>query len=250
MLRPGRRHQAPSWQAVTPRAAARTAHYPPATGKAPWHVGHDLYREVRDYLPRDLSQGELNVAWIIADDAGELTRRSWIDNRLLCHYARLGPTGVRAALQRLAARGLEFRMPKGTGTDGRPVFATKGSSVDYYVPTVDQMLAIGDTAVSPLPVDKQPQSRHDGVAYVVPPTPKGDTVVLKGDTTVLKGDTVVSPLSSGLLRSPHLANGLDLAGPVESRPAASGQDPDSPEHPRRRMTALERQSWKAIGAQQ
>ena len=206
-------------------------------------MGHDLYREVRDYLPRDLSQGELNVAWIIADDAGELTRRSWIDNRLLCHYARLGPTGVRAALQRLAGRGLEFRMPKGTGTDGRPVFATKGSSVDYYVPTVEQMLAIGDTAASPFPVDKQAHSRHGGVAYVVQPTPKGDTTVLKGDTTV-------SPLSSGLLISPHLPNGLDLAGPVESRPAASGPDPDSPEQPRRRMTALERQSWTAIGAQQ
>jgi hypothetical protein len=207
-------------------------------------VGHDLYREVRDYAPRDLSQGELTVAWIIADDANDHTRRSWIANELLCHYARMGPTGVRAALQRLAGRGLEFRMPKGTGKDGRPVFAAKGSSVDYYVPTVADMLAIADTSVSPFPVDNHSPSRHGGVAFLVA---KATRESPKATREPPKGDTDVSPLSSGVVISPHIPNGPDLTGPVESSPAASHQDPDFLQKPRRHMTELERQAWTAIG---
>lgn len=74
------------------------------------------------------------VAWVIADDARDETRRSFISQAELCFRARLKAATVREKLAMLAARGYEFRVIHGYGKDGRPVYAAKGHAVDYVVP--------------------------------------------------------------------------------------------------------------------
>jgi len=99
-------------------------------------MGYKLYREIRDNAPADWTAAERLVAWVIADDASDKTRRSWLKLPDLCQRAGLTADGVRKALQRLAARGYEFRIPVCTGRDGRPVFAVRGHSLDYLVPVL------------------------------------------------------------------------------------------------------------------
>lgn len=159
-------------------------------------VGYELYREVRDYAPGNWDSGMLVAALIIADDANDITRRSWIDNELLCYRTRMGPTGIRAALQRLAKDGYEFRVGHGTDKSGRIVYAVKGHSVDYLVP---QIIGYGDTTASPSPVDNQAAWRHHSVGM---PSSMATPQPHYGDTPVLYGDTTVSPLSSDPLTIP------------------------------------------------
>ena len=193
-------------------------------------MGFHLYREVRDFAPADLSQAELTVALMIADDANDHSRRSWIPLPLLCQRTRLSPTGVRGALQRLAARGLEFRVIHGYGKDGRAVFAAKGHAVDYEIPD----LLKGDTVTSPKPVDNPAE---------------GDTVTSpslsqrrhgrapKATANGSKGDTVVSPLSSDHLTT-NLNHGPVAQPEVEGAGLSTGQDLSMP-------SQLEVASWQA-----
>lgn len=184
-------------------------------------VGYKLTREIRDFAPPDLTSGELVVAWVIADDANDRTRRSWIPLPLLCARARLKPPGVRAALAKLARRGYEFRVIHGYGKDGRPVYAVKGHATDYVVP---DMLK-GATTVAPIapfePVDNSPK----GATTVAPngshPDPKGATTAAKGATTVapieLKGATAVAPLPSEDLNPLNTNSAKAVNGSVSSR---------------------------------
>jgi hypothetical protein len=124
-------------------------------------MGYHLYREIRDGAPPEWRQTERLVALVIADDAGDKTRRSWlpIEGRWyrgrwqdgICERTGLTPRGVRAALHRLAKRGYELRVPISTGKDGRPVYAARGRSTDFYVP--------------PLPPRPAPERRHEDAAF-------------------------------------------------------------------------------------
>ena len=109
-------------------------------------MGYELYREVRDGAPTDWTLAERLVALLIADNANDQTRRSWIpvagrqrkgrwvDG--LTEQSGLTRAGVSKALQRLSARGFEFRIPISQGKDGRPVFAVRGHSLDFLVPPI------------------------------------------------------------------------------------------------------------------
>jgi hypothetical protein len=139
-------------------------------------VGYKLYRQIRDHAPRDWTSGELVVAWVIADDANDETRRSFIPPSELAHRARMSESGVRKTLARLAERGFEFRVSKGKGKDGREVYATRGMPPEYMVPDIFQLLI-----------------RAAGVAFrLVDNSTEGGTVVppLTGLSTEL-GRTVV-----------------------------------------------------------
>ncbi len=180
-------------------------------------VGYLLYREVRDFAPDDWTHAELVVALMIADDANEDTRRSWIAQPLLCQRARLTVRGLRGALARLAATGFEFRVAHGYGRDGRPVFAARRHAVDYLVP---DMLK-GGTLTPPLPVDNPPIG-----GTTVPPSSRERRHhgALKAAWSGTKGGTVVPPLSSDLLSISSTPNGPELTGPVENPRATFGQD--------------------------
>ena len=110
-------------------------------------VGYKLYREVLDraYLS-DWDTGMRVVAWVIADDARDSTRISLIKPVELCRKTGLKPSGVQAALQRLAEAGYEFRVPLATGRNGRPVYSRIGREVQYRVPSmaVDEPLPLVD----------------------------------------------------------------------------------------------------------
>lgn len=114
-------------------------------------MGYKLYRELLDFAPQDWTSGELVVAWVIADDARDNTRRSYITPAELSRRSRMGQRGVREALERLSKRGYEFRVGHGKGKDGREMYAVKGRCIEYQVPDI---LAIA--AGLPLPVDNQP----------------------------------------------------------------------------------------------
>ena len=209
-------------------------------------VGHALYREVVNFAPDDLSPGELVVAWVIADDARDSTRVSWISNAELCRRSRMKPSGVRAALGRLAARGYEFRAIHGYRKDGRPVFAAKGHAADYLVP---DMLK-GAVSAAPLAA---------GGAR------KGAVVAHKGAVTAApigpKGAVVTAPLPSedlNPLRQPS-DHGPDLTPAVEgARASRQVNSSNVSEHERqhnaltrweqsaRGMTPIEAAAWNAI----
>lgn len=148
-------------------------------------VGFRLYREVRDFAPAIWSQSEYIVALLIADDANDQTRQSFIANPLLCMRTRLSERGLRQALHGLAASGYEFRVCHGYGKDGRPVFAAKSHAVDYRVP---DMLK-GGVSVPPIDGGK-------GGVTVPPIEPKAARSGRKGGTGRSKGGTTTPPLSS------------------------------------------------------
>jgi hypothetical protein len=205
-------------------------------------VGYELYREIRDYAPAAWSSGMRLVALMIADDANDDTRRSWISNALLCQRTGLQPTGVKTALQRLAAAGYEMRVAHGTDTLGRPVYAVTGHSVDYLVP--DSLALIGEATASPKPVDKPSTRRRSNVAYLAD---KGRQLHPEGEVTAPQGDAAASPLSSSPLSISSITNGPDLAGPVESSDRPPDQDHDSrlSASPRRHPTEIEKAAWAA-----
>lgn len=107
-------------------------------------MGYRLYREIMNGAPPEWGRPERLVALVIADDADEKTRRSWMPiegcwrrgrwQDGICERTGLAPRSVRAALQRLDKRGYELRVPIGIGKDGRPVYAAKGQSTDFLVP--------------------------------------------------------------------------------------------------------------------
>lgn len=112
-------------------------------------MGYKLYRQIRDSAPADWTHAERLVAWVIADDASDKTRRSWIKlPEIMARSGIRSESGVRQALQKLAARGYEFRVPITKGRDGRPVFAAKGHSLDYLVPPLP------DRRLNPAPFDE------------------------------------------------------------------------------------------------
>jgi hypothetical protein len=202
-------------------------------------VGYKLYREVRDYAPAGWSQSELVVAWVIADDANDDTRQSWIALALLCAYSRLTERGVRAALHRMASGGHEFRVIHGYGKDGRPVFAAKGHAVDYLVP---DMLK-GGTVMPPiavLPVDNPAQRRHGDAAYSESKAARNGP---KGGTKLLKGGTVVPPLSSDPLTTTSTLTSV-VTTSVEGSKLSTGQDPDQPSG--HQPSRLEREALRQV----
>lgn len=197
-------------------------------------MGYKLYREIRDFAPDDLTSGELAVALMIADDANDRTRRSWIPLPLLCQRARLKPSSVRAALAKLAARGYEFRVIHGYGTDGRPVFAAKGHATDYVVP---DMLK-GATGLAPIEPFEPVDNPGKGASAVAPngryPQPKGASAVAEGATRVApigpKGASALAPLPSKNLNhlnsnSARAVNG-SVSSPLTAKLSTDGQTHD------------------------
>jgi hypothetical protein len=196
-------------------------------------VGYKLFREVIDFAPADLTSGELVVALVIADDANDRARKSWIPLPLLCARARLKPSAVRAALAKLAARGMEFRVIHGYGTDGRPVFAVKGRKLDFVVPDMLQ----GASGLAPKPVDNPAPAQPLGASN---PAVGASAVAPKRSV----GASRLAPLPSEdlyPLTNPS-AEALDLdASPVENaRTGARSKAVDPRQVLAARQAALER----------
>jgi hypothetical protein len=97
-------------------------------------MGYELYRHVLNHAPDEIDAAARLVLAVIADDANEKTRKSYLGMDLLSHRTGLLPDSVGKALRRLAKAGVEIRVPLGTDKRGRPVFAAKGNRTTYMVP--------------------------------------------------------------------------------------------------------------------
>ena len=195
-------------------------------------MGYKLYREVRDFAPAGLTSGELVVAWVIADDANDTTRRSWISHAELCFRARLGPSAIRGALAKLAARGYEFRVPHGPGKDGRTVFATKGHATDYLVPDFTK----GASAVAASPVDNSAEGANAKAPNEGPKAPASDP---KAPAEAPKGASAVAPLSSDPLSIPSTTETSAVAPSVEGRAPVDNGRPKRSDDELQRMAHLQ-----------
>jgi len=98
-------------------------------------MGYELYRHVLNHAPAELDPTARAVLAVIADDANERTRISRIPMDLLMH--RSGVTtrdALKKVFQRIARAGYEIRIPVGTDTLGRPIYAMRGRATQYRIP--------------------------------------------------------------------------------------------------------------------
>lgn len=97
-------------------------------------MGVRLIAEVRKHAPPGLDRAERLVLLLIAEDARDSTRVSRCGREALLRGTGLGPRGLRYVFERLAAHGLEVRVPIGTDRAGRPLYAVPGVQSTYRVP--------------------------------------------------------------------------------------------------------------------
>lgn len=111
-------------------------------------MGYRLRRELREVLGPDINGLQRAVALEIADDAREETRASMAPLEDLVRWtgAKDGKV-VRNALKRLAEAGWEFRVPIGTGKDGRVLYAVPGRRMTFRVPRFE---GVATASSSPL----------------------------------------------------------------------------------------------------
>ncbi|WUI02083.1 hypothetical protein OHR68_09835 [Spirillospora sp. NBC_00431] len=134
----------------------------------------------------DLSPAERNVLFVVAERSHEKTRvmlRHRGDDMQLVDRIALA-TGLsrdgalKKALQRLARRDLDVRIPVAKGKDGRPVFAYEGHSMRFRLPQFPASVSIPERPADPV---------DDGPAPVDNPAdgaPREDAAVAeRGDQT-------------------------------------------------------------------
>lgn len=121
--------------------------------------------------PKDLTAAERMVLVAIGENVrdGDPTRLTWPDFNVHTLAERTGLTGkgsLKSALQRLAGRGLEVRVPISQGKDGRPVFALPGKQCRYRFPaelegevTTSPNEGEGEDRTSPGEVTTSPMGR-------------------------------------------------------------------------------------------
>lgn len=98
-------------------------------------MSYQLVAEVLDHAP-PMTATERLVLVTIAEQARLKTRECDLDTATIeRRTGGLDPSNVRAAMRRLAARGIEVRVPFGTDRAGRPVYAHRGQVPRYRLPS-------------------------------------------------------------------------------------------------------------------
>lgn len=97
-------------------------------------VGIKLVVETMKHAPAEISSAERLLLIVLAEQASDTTRECWPGMDLIQQHAGLTHEAVRKALQRLAARGLEVRVPLGNDRKGRNVYAFQGQRTRYRIP--------------------------------------------------------------------------------------------------------------------
>lgn len=105
-------------------------------------MGVRLIVEVLDRVPGEVTTAERLLLVALAEKADDATRRVvWSRNdgdrrELLARRVGVRPETVGKLLSKLAGRGLEARVPLGTDSRGRTVFAHEGRVADFLVPVL------------------------------------------------------------------------------------------------------------------
>lgn len=103
-------------------------------------MGIKLMIEVLDSAPADLTPAQRLVLVVIAERAYDDTREAWPGGTgkwgldVLARRTGLKPDSVRKAIQQMARKGVEVRVPIKTGADGRPVYAHEGQQTTFRIP--------------------------------------------------------------------------------------------------------------------
>ncbi|MEU2992927.1 hypothetical protein ABZ772_21720 [Streptomyces griseoincarnatus] len=98
-------------------------------------MGYELRRQLRVALGPKITGLQRAVALEIADDARGSGRTSHASLEDLALWTGAKDANVvRNALKRLAEAGWEFRVPIGTGKDGRTLYAVPGKRMTFVVP--------------------------------------------------------------------------------------------------------------------
>lgn len=98
-------------------------------------MGIKLVAEVVNHAPRELTHAERWLLVCLAENARDETRLAWPGRDwLMDKLATDKWDTVATTLRGLAAKGYEVRVPRGTGTDGRTYFASKGTQTTYRLP--------------------------------------------------------------------------------------------------------------------
>jgi ribosomal protein L40E len=148
-------------------------------------MGVRLLNEVLDHAPEDLTQAELLVLLVLAENARDATRECWPGSDFLVRRTRMQPRGIRQAIARIEARGYQVRVPLGKDKHGREFYAATGQRTKYRVPEFE----VGGTLMPPKAAPPFPQRGHENV----------DKAARGGR----KGGTVVPPFPSGTVRNPQ-----------------------------------------------
>ena len=188
-------------------------------------MGHDLYRMLRMGMPADWTPGERLVALIIADACYDRSQTGRISIEQLCEETGYTRNNVSSILLKLSRHGYEMRVEKGTGNDGRPVFATRGHATDFQVPILPPR-----PKVRPGPA----LSLVEGPAVAGPSDEKGPAVAGQGPAVAgpigQKGPAVAGPLPQELTPNTQPSSRAAVVTPsVEDlAPASLGGAPHQP----------------------
>jgi hypothetical protein len=152
-------------------------------------MGYKLRRWLADRLPDSLTSGERLVALEIADQAHEDTRLAYGADLIPAVLRRTGFGNAKQlgkVWEKLNSRGIELRVPiKGadggplTGKDGRVIYAMRGHSITFRVPTEAECPALkvppqGDLTPPETALDDPERSPHRGTNEAER-SPQGET---------------------------------------------------------------------------
>lgn len=99
-------------------------------------MSYELVEDVLNHAP-PMTAAERLLLVSIAERT-RVRHQPWsIDSTVLYRYTGLSPRGFRDVLQRLAERGLDVRVPLGTGKNGSPYYAVPGVSPRYRLPMLE-----------------------------------------------------------------------------------------------------------------
>jgi hypothetical protein len=150
-------------------------------------MGHNLYRMLRaSAVFPTATSGEQAVALIIADICMDATRRPPQNMNAasrVCEDLGITAGTLGNILAKLAARGLELRVPIGKDKRGRLVYAARRHAVDYLFPLLpprDSKAPLTDGALGAEPEPKGP--RTDGPLTLEGPRTDGP-LTLEGPRT-------------------------------------------------------------------
>lgn len=219
-----------------------------------------LVGEVAEWLmspiAEDLTTAERAVLMIVAERAHEHTRvmlRHRVDDQsLIERISRISGLSIetgalKKTFQRLAKRGLEVRVAKSVGKDGRPIFAYEGQSAGFALPRFPASVTVlergdhsppskaerGDQVPASRPlrtVDNYPAALSGRTAegsFSSPlSTQRGEHSPQRGELSPQRGEPV-PPLSTSSTSSPSSTNTSPSLGLRSSRAELEG-DGDPP----------------------
>ncbi len=185
-------------------------------------MGYELYRHALDHAPAEIDATARLVLAVIADDANDRTRVSYIPNEVLSHRCGATPEAIRKALGRLAKAGYELRVALGTDVNGQSVFAARHRRATYYVPAFPER--------SDLPQKPGTRSHlsgeepHESREHLPTFTEKAGNTVPPSAEKVGTGSQKVGTGSHPSPQSPHTAE----ASPIQEGNNDHNTTPPSP----------------------